>query len=70
MEAGLTAMRDAGRCKRLRASLEGYLSLLFQGNILPVTRAIAARWGNLDGLRPDYRAALERAGWNDCRNGP
>lgn len=51
LEAGFATMRDAERRKRLEASLERYLSLLFQGSILPVTRAVAARWGKLDGLR-------------------
>lgn len=51
LEAGFATMRDADRRARLEASLERYLALLFQGSILPVTRAIAARWGKLDGIR-------------------
>jgi predicted nucleic acid-binding protein len=51
LEAGFATMRDTERRKRLEASLERYLSLLFQENFLPVTRAVAARWGKLDGLR-------------------
>jgi toxin FitB len=51
LEAGFATMRDAERRKRLEASLERYLSLLFQGRILPITHAVAARWGRLDGLR-------------------
>ena len=50
-ETGFATMRDADRRARLEASLERYLALLFQGSILPVTRAIAARWGKLDGIR-------------------
>ena len=44
-------MRDAARRARLEASLERYLALLFAGRVLPVTRAIAVRWGRLDGMR-------------------
>jgi len=51
LEAGFATMRDTERRKRLEASLERYLSLLFQGSILPVTRAVATRWGKFDGLR-------------------
>lgn len=51
MEAGFATMRDAERRTRLEASLERYLSLLLQESILPVTRAVAARWGKLDGMR-------------------
>ena len=36
---------------RLEASLERYLALLFVGRVLPVTQAIAVRWGRLDGMR-------------------
>jgi predicted nucleic acid-binding protein len=51
LEAGLTAMQDAARRGRLEASLERYLTLLFPGRVLPVTQAIAARWGRLEGMR-------------------
>jgi len=51
LEAGLTTMRDAARRVRLEASLERHLALLFPGRVLPVTQAIAARWGRLDGMR-------------------
>ena len=44
-------MRDAARRARLEASLERYLALLFVGRVLPVTQAIAVRWGRLDGMR-------------------
>jgi predicted nucleic acid-binding protein len=51
LEAGFTTMQDAARRTRLEASLERYLALLFPGRVLPVTQAIAARWGRLDGMR-------------------
>lgn len=51
LEAGFATMRDTERRKRLEASLDRYLSLLFEGSILPVTREVASRWGKLDGLR-------------------
>jgi len=53
LEAGFAAMRDATRRARLdlEAALERYLAPLLPAHILPVTRAIAARWGRLDGMR-------------------
>jgi toxin FitB len=51
LEAGFTTMPDAARRERLEASLERHLALLFPGRVLPVTQAIAARWGRLDGMR-------------------
>jgi toxin FitB len=51
LETGFATMRDAARRARLEASLERYLALLFVGRILPVTQAIAVRWGRLDGMR-------------------
>ena len=51
LEMGFATMWDADRRARLEASLERYLALLFQESILPVTRAIATRWGKLDGMR-------------------
>lgn len=44
-------MQDAARRTRLEASLERHLALLFSGRVLPVTQAIATRWGRLDGMR-------------------
>jgi hypothetical protein len=44
-------MWDAARRARLKASLERHLTLLFPGRVLPVTQAIAARWGRLEGMR-------------------
>jgi predicted nucleic acid-binding protein len=51
LETGFATMRDAARRARLEASLERYLALLFVGRVLPVTKAIAVRWGRLDGMR-------------------
>jgi predicted nucleic acid-binding protein len=51
LEAGFATMRDAARRARLEASLERYLALLFVGRILPVSQAIAVRWGSLEGMR-------------------
>jgi predicted nucleic acid-binding protein len=51
LESGFATITDAGRRTRLEASLHGHLARLFQGRVLPVTQAIAARWGRLDGMR-------------------
>lgn len=51
LEAGLTTMQDPPRRARLEASLERHLTLLFPERVLPVTQAIAARWGRLEGMR-------------------
>jgi predicted nucleic acid-binding protein len=51
LETGFTTMQDAERRTRLEASLERHLALLFPRRVLPVTQAIAARWGRLDGMR-------------------
>ena len=51
LETGFATTRDAARRARLEASLECYLALLFVGRVLPVTQAIAVRWGRLDGMR-------------------
>jgi predicted nucleic acid-binding protein len=51
LETGFTTMLDAQRRARLEASLEGHMALLFPGRVLPVTQAIASRWGRLSGLR-------------------
>jgi predicted nucleic acid-binding protein len=51
LETGFTTMQDAARRARLEASLERHLTLLFPGRLLPVTQAIAARWGRLGGMR-------------------
>lgn len=51
LETGFTTMQDVTRRARLQASLERHLAELFPGRVLPVTQAIAARWGRLDGAR-------------------
>ena len=51
LETGFTTMQDATRRTRLEAALERHLALLFPRGVLPVTQAIAARWGRLDGMR-------------------
>jgi toxin FitB len=51
LETGFTTMQDATRRARLEAALEQYLVLLFHGRVLPVTHAVATRWGRLEGTR-------------------
>jgi predicted nucleic acid-binding protein len=51
LETGFTTMQDAARRTRLEASLERHLAVLFPQRVLPVTRTIAARWGQLSGMR-------------------
>jgi predicted nucleic acid-binding protein len=51
LETGFATMRDAARRARLEAALGRYLAFLFAGRVLPVTQAIAVRWGRLDGMR-------------------
>jgi predicted nucleic acid-binding protein len=51
MEKGFTTMRDLERRERLESWLERKLLGLFGNQALPVTQAIAKRWGYLDGRR-------------------
>ena len=51
MEKGFTTMSDLARKAQLEAWLEQQLLELFRGQVLPVTRAIAKRWGVFDGTR-------------------
>ena len=51
MESGFATTADMARRARLEALLERHLANLFPGRVLPVTQALAARWGRLDGLR-------------------
>jgi len=51
IEKGLTTMSDLQKRTRLEAWLERQLLELFRGRILPVTQAIAKRWGAFDGQR-------------------
>ena len=51
MEKGFVTMSDVQRRARLESWLERQLLELFHGQILPVTQAIAKRWGAIDGQR-------------------
>ena len=51
IEKGFTMMADPSRRVRLRVWLERQLVELFRGQVLPVSQAIAERWGVLDGTR-------------------
>ena len=51
MEKGFTTMSDLSRRARLEVWLERQLLELFRGQVLPVTQAIAKRWGTFDGTR-------------------
>ncbi len=51
MESGFATTPDAARRARPEAALARYLAELFPGQVLPVTQAIAARWGQMDGMR-------------------
>ncbi len=44
-------MKDLQRRSRLESWLEQKLIELFHGHVLPVTQAVAKRWGRYDGLR-------------------
>ena len=49
---GFTILRDAKRRAYLENWLQGDLLPWFAGRILPVTQAVADRWGMLDGESP------------------
>jgi predicted nucleic acid-binding protein len=51
LEAGFETMLDAHRRAQLEALLERLISRLFAERVLPITQAIAARWGRLSGMR-------------------
>ena len=53
MEKGFTMMNDPQRRSRLETWLERQLIELFRGQVLPVTQAIAKRWGAFDGVRQE-----------------
>jgi predicted nucleic acid-binding protein len=48
---GIVLRPPGKRREELEAWIESDLSILFAGRILPVTRAIAERWGVLEGQR-------------------
>ncbi len=51
LRKGFTILREATRRGRLEAWYESFLLPAFAERILPVTEAVAARWGVLDGER-------------------
>jgi predicted nucleic acid-binding protein len=51
LEKGFTTMSDLLKRTRLETWLERQLTELFRGQALPVTQAIAKRWGRFDGMR-------------------
>jgi len=51
MEKGFTTMSDLQRRARLETWLERQLLELFRGQSLPITQAIAKRWGAFEGRR-------------------
>ena len=51
LRKGLTILPDSQRRARLEHWLDGDLLPLFSGRALPVTQAIADRWGMLSGRR-------------------
>ena len=51
LRKGLTILPDSKRRSRLQDWLENDLTPVFSGRILPVTQAIADRWGVLSGMR-------------------
>jgi predicted nucleic acid-binding protein len=51
LRKGLTILPESKRRSQLQDWLENDLILLFTGRILPVTQAIADRWGVLSGQR-------------------
>lgn len=55
LESGFITMEDDERRQRLEAWLERLLHTLFQRRVLPLTQAIAVRWGRIDGTRRSVR---------------
>jgi predicted nucleic acid-binding protein len=51
LRKGFTVMPDGKRRANLEAWFEDHLLPLFEGRILPVTQAVADRWGVLEGSR-------------------
>lgn len=48
---GFTILGDTNRCRQLEEWFARDIDLWFEERILPVTRAIAERWGVIDGER-------------------
>lgn len=51
LRKGITVLPPSARRTQLEKSIEAQVPAWFQGRILPVTEAIAERWGVLDGQR-------------------
>jgi toxin FitB len=51
LRKGITVLPPSARRTRLEKSIEAQVPAWFRGRILPVTQAIAERWGEIDGLR-------------------
>lgn len=51
LRKGITILPISTRRTQLEKSIEEQVPLWFRGRILPVTQAIAERWGELDGIR-------------------
>ena len=51
MRKGVTILPASARRTQLEKSIEAQVPHWFEGRILPVTQAIAERWGELDGTR-------------------
>jgi predicted nucleic acid-binding protein len=67
LRKGVTILPASARRTQLEKSIEAQVPHWFQGRVLPVTQAIAERWGELDGIRQLAGRPLKRAGWNDRR---
>lgn len=61
LRKGLTVLPEGKRRSRLQDWLEGEIIPLFTGRILPVTQAIADRWGVLSGQRQTAGRLLSMA---------
>ena len=51
LRKGVTILPASARRTQLEKSIEAQVPHWFQGRVLPVTQAIAERWGELDGIR-------------------
>jgi len=51
LRKGLTLMPEGDRRKRMEESIQQQLKFLFAGRVLPITKQVAERWGELAGRR-------------------
>lgn len=51
LRKGVTILPASARRTQLEKSIEAQVPHWFEGRILPVTQAVAERWGELDGTR-------------------